>query len=583
MRICCIRGTEASTLLQEEPFQRLWTALYERCPWATVFQSYEFVSRWYDVYQERFDPLILVKKSSDGRELQGLLTLAASRDSGQLVVAGAHQAEYHAWLALPDFGSSFIDQALDELVVNFPNQILTFRYLPPGIPREWINSSRRWGSHCVSDTYRRPLLDVSDGDKIKASLRKNHNKTALKYLSRMGEISFSRITRDDELGAVFDQIITNYDFRQGALSGVLPFQNDSLKKSFHLALLREPSILHVTAMKLGDTIVAANLGVHDTKTVHLGVFAYSPCYAKYSPGRLHLLLLGQDMSREGFSILDFTPGGDWKDRLCSHQDEVYMVKIFLGRRAMMKHKAIVSSQRLCKRVAQDLCINIGSVKRAVKKLCQIGATRSFGALVDQLSQNCRRFVSGTELRVYKFKPAELKEINPAQSLSRDSIRDLLKFRDREFLYTRQEFFSLALQWLEKGRHIYTRVEEGSLVHYGCLIERPEKIFLPEVQQQLKLSAESAVVLDFYTVPQARSRGLCETSLRQMAHDAMTEAGVKEILTFVMGGNPPFRRAIEKVGFRHEDTLSVQNAFRKLWRSSGTLHPTGSADTKHASK
>src|ERR1700752_4183894 len=142
-------GSDAFDLLHDEVFQESWRALYEYCPWATAFQSYEFVSRWYEIYREYFDPVIITKVSHDRSELQGLLTLAVSHESGLLISAGAHQAEYQTWLADPSLGNSFIEEALAELRINFPGRVIVFRYVPPLAPREWLGPDRPWGKVCL--------------------------------------------------------------------------------------------------------------------------------------------------------------------------------------------------------------------------------------------------------------------------------------------------------------------------------------------------------------------------------------------------------------------------------------------------
>jgi CelD/BcsL family acetyltransferase involved in cellulose biosynthesis/RimJ/RimL family protein N-acetyltransferase len=570
MSIDCRRGTQAFALLKEERFRRHWATLYECCPWATAFQSYEFVSRWYQIYHEYFDPVILEKKSGDGRELQALLTLAVSRDSGRLVVAGAHQAEYHSWLALQSLGASFIEEALDELRGIFPDQVVTFRYLPPLTPREWLSPTRRWAKRCILEPYSRPLLDVREESRVKASLHKTSNKSRLNRLKRLGSVSCERISDKEELAAIFDEIIVNYDFRQGALNGLLPFQVDSLKKPFHLALMQSPSRLHATVLKLNQTIIAAHLGIYDKRTIHLGVFAYSPLHAQYSPGKLHLLMLAEQLNREGVSTFDLTPGGDWKDRFSSNHDRVYLLRVFLGRSQLIKHQMIAKCKEVAKSGVQRVGVRPRSFRETSRKLEHIGAKRFIAGVFNYIFHCCRKLLFQTNLRVYVLREADRLHIDPPQLMSRDSVRDLLAIWPYRAWDTRQDFLSRALRWLEQGRHIYTRVEAGKLVHYGCLIESQDKIVLPEVQLELSLSPASAVMLDFYTDPQARGRGLCQASLRQMIHDTVMQAGVKEILTYGLANNLPFRRAVEKVGFHHESTIPARNRpmavfTRSMWQ------------------
>src|SRR5690554_3069973 len=87
-----LTGREVLELLPNAEFHNQWNELYQSCPWATVFQSYEFVSTWFNLFQDQYLP-ILVKGEMDG-ELVGLLTLAIriNRESkGKLfIVAAGH-------------------------------------------------------------------------------------------------------------------------------------------------------------------------------------------------------------------------------------------------------------------------------------------------------------------------------------------------------------------------------------------------------------------------------------------------------------------------------------------------------------
>lgn len=216
-------------MLENREFQLKWKALYEECPWATPFQSFGFVATWYQIYKNRFNPIMLSEFSSDG-ELIGLLTLAVSMDTIQLVLAGAHQAEYQVWLASPLNGNSFIEKVMKRLHADIPNRSLVFKYLPPLTPTDWTVPDRPWEQYCQLESHRRPLLIIGDGSKLAASLSKKSNKSRLNRLKQLGNVSFEQIHQPTDLGLIFDEIIACYDFRQCAVNGSALFQKDPLKK-----------------------------------------------------------------------------------------------------------------------------------------------------------------------------------------------------------------------------------------------------------------------------------------------------------------------------------------------------------------
>lgn len=131
-----LQGREVYSLLSGDvTFQTEWDALFRDCPWATVIQSRVFVATWFEVYQSKFRPLLLITVE-EGR-LSGLLALAMPRSGsglqgGRLVGAGQYDAEYQTWLARPQNGDDFMPLALEKLCSVLPGHHLQLRFLPPG-------------------------------------------------------------------------------------------------------------------------------------------------------------------------------------------------------------------------------------------------------------------------------------------------------------------------------------------------------------------------------------------------------------------------------------------------------------------
>src|SRR5207237_571175 len=132
------------------------------------------------------------------------------------------------------------------------------------------------------ERFRRALWRLGDGREVAAKLRKRGNRSKINRLGRFGSLRFERLTTVDELKAAFETIIAQYDFRQGAVFGVCPFQSDRLKLAFHLRLMRIPGLLHATVLKAGDRLLAAHLGVADRGIVYGGFLTYSPFEAQLS-------------------------------------------------------------------------------------------------------------------------------------------------------------------------------------------------------------------------------------------------------------------------------------------------------------
>ena len=364
-------GDEAWALLTEDAnFLLDWQALERRCPWATPFQSIHFVLTWFRHYGVRFTPVVVRLRSSDG-SLVGLLVLANSLTGNQLVVAGAHQAEYQGWLALPEFRRDVIVKALSALDEALPDRDLGFKYLPPELRVDDLLDLPLFNSRASLVTHSRPLIQLDDRE-VEESLRKKSNKSRWARLQRLGSLAFDRITDPKAFAEVFDDIIASYDARQSHMKGVQPFAQDPCKKPFHLDLMRgEPGFLHVTATTLSGRVAAAHIGVVGREEVHLAILSHAEAHASHSPGKLHLLRLGQLLAQAGTKALDLTPGGDeWKERFANAHDDVHVLTVFRSAGMRRCHELQADMRALLKRTAQAVGVSPARARIALNDLRQ---------------------------------------------------------------------------------------------------------------------------------------------------------------------------------------------------------------------
>lgn len=569
MRVETIRGTEADELLAEDEFRLKWSALSEQCPWATAFQTPEFARAWYGTYRGRWEPLLLLCRDADGR-LKGLLALAVSTSDGKVVVAGTHQAEYHAWICRPDLGDCFAREVFQTLREQFPSATLTFRYLPPGAPVGWLADpgAKRM---CLLKAQSRPLLLFSDGTKIAKSLKKGGNKSRLRRLAKNGPVQLKRVTTPSELEAVFDTVIRCYDARRLAVNGSAPFQNDPLKKPFHLAMMQARGLLHVTVLMAGDQVASTHVNVCGKKQVHLGLIAHNPLLARQSPGKLHILMLADLLLREGYEQLDMTPGGEsYKDRFANDSDRAYTLTLFPTPGARRKAVAYRGVDGVARKILNACGIAPAKAKSAVDKLRRLDPAAVPPALV---SFARRRLWSRRETRVYVHPRADAPADAPADDVPsgfrRDAIEDLLAYRPLRGAASRREFLSASLARIEAGQHVYTYSDGVHLLHFAWLVERPAEEVrndsppdsLPDSPRdwprEFPLSPGGAVITHLYTFPEARGRGLATLCLRTMMRDAARDARTRATYVAVPAGNAAARRVVEKVGFTYEGSVFEQ--------------------------
>jgi CelD/BcsL family acetyltransferase involved in cellulose biosynthesis len=536
-------GADAESLLGDRAFQQQWRSLYSCCSWGTIFQGADFVTTWYRVYRSQFQPVLITETLADG-SLSGLLTLAATPDSQQLIFAGAGQAEYHTWLATSDRGDTFIAAAMDLLRTSFAGLTLTFEYLPPLAPKQWLEPGRPWANQSRLVMWKRPLMKLGDGENLRKSLKKSANKSRLNRLKKLGDVQFEQLHGVAALTAVFDRIIAYYDFRQGAVNDSIYFQADPLKQPFYLALMDVPGLLHATVLKVGDEVVAAHLGLSDGKECGLGIPAHSPFYAAHSPGKLQLLMLGVELAQQGFHTLDLTPGGDpYKDRFATDYDEAHILTIFLSDRTLPKQIAElkVRSKSIAKRVIKAAGIEPSTVQASIKKL-------------RNLPQRLWKQRGSVEHQIYRYRAEAVRADDDPDSFNRDCLEDLLLFQPVPS-HSRQEFLSQCLSRLEAGQHVYTSVARGRLRSACWLVERQEKLVLTE-QREYGLEPESALIHDYYVDPIGQQQGYSRLLLKQIVNDALFIYGAKQVYLMVVADDR-LREAIEATGFICQPSVSAE--------------------------
>jgi CelD/BcsL family acetyltransferase involved in cellulose biosynthesis len=533
MEIC--RSDDVFARLADPVFQAFWDSLYECCPWRTVFQSRSFVATWYEHYRSSYEPILIF---STDRAAPGLLPLAGR--PGEIVIAGAHQAEYQAWLA-PEGDAEFLPQALSLLDERGGLRSLGFKYLPAGFPIQVLPKGRS-----EVQAISRPLMRVNPPDHLAQSLKKKSNKSRLNGLRQRGELVLDVITDDRLFEELFDELILMYDFRQGAVNNSVPFEEDKHKKAFHIALAKLPGLMHCSVLRSGKEIVAGLLGLCTGDTVHSGVFAHSPLYGKYSPGKLHLLLLGLQMQKDGFAFLDLTPGGsEWKDRFATDHDEVYRATVYLTGGAALRNSLNVRLVGAAKKAALRVSLTPERIRQSIGPLNRLRPKSLLGQFRSWLS-------SRTEMRVYRLPGRGIKAVPNSGAIAKDNIRHLLLFRPLASSQTRSKFLSTALQRLEGGlQHFYSREQDGKLVEYCWLVERTEKMEFSEIHQEVCFSPNAAILFDYYADPRYRAASDTHPTLLQTIVEAGVAPGTESAYFCAAAESQSLREGIEKMGMVYQ--------------------------------
>jgi RimJ/RimL family protein N-acetyltransferase len=168
-----------------------------------------------------------------------------------------------------------------------------------------------------------------------------------------------------------------------------------------------------------------------------------------------------------------------------------------------------------------------------------------------------------ELRFYMMRAERVRSLPDPRPCRRDCFEDLQHYeRFSYYQLDKDAYVLLAEERRKSGGHLYTRVEDGVLAHYGWLMERQEAHEDRRIGRGVRFPEGSAVLRDFATHPSVRGRGLYRETLWQCLHDAVTEYGASEVWIYVDWDNRVSRRVIEKIGFEYQGSISKERVL--LW-------------------
>lgn len=456
-------GPAVIDLLLSPEFQKNIDRLFEACPWATIFQNRLYITAWYQVYQKTHLP-ILVKGEVNGH-LIGVLPVVLlhtqeidiHKNSNRITGVGHYDAEYQTWLAIPAYGELFIREALGKLIKQFPGNPISFRYLPPGTPLNWVKDDKLWRSYSTVQLHTRPLIKLSEPDHAKL-LESKQFKNKLNRLKRLGEVRLEPIADLESFKNHLTELTVLYDFRFGALFNKQIFKNDPAKKEFLLELFRL-QLLHATILKVNGEIFAAVVAIAGKGWLHLSGFTcHSPFKARsYSPGLLHFSFLAKKLKEEQMQYLDLTPGYDfYKDKLANMHDEVHELVI--------SRKVTYRIKKRIKKWVQVKLITAGirpmTVELQLKKYFYLLKNSSVLTILKKISKKLR---SNTLQKRYVLK-AKAFSPDVKISLQKNNLDHLMQYKgSKETGISRWEFLADAMRRLEIGQYCYTWAENNQLL------------------------------------------------------------------------------------------------------------------------
>jgi hypothetical protein len=456
-----IQGYHAIQLLESNDFKIEWDYLIKNSVLKSVFQDTPFVLLWYNNNLDNFNPVIIAGYSEN--RLVALLTLAQKidRKTGQkmnkLEGAGAFSALFQTWLVLPGYQEIFWNNGIKELFWVFPKAQINLKCLPNLNGIKVLQKKSDFKSIAILEKYQNPVLDYKIQD-YNQTLNKRHFRSKYNRLKRAGEVKLEKVISFDKFNQVLKEIATFHDLRQGAAFNINPFGSDNdLQKTF-IAWF-EKGILYASLLILDDQIIGAIFFINEyNKIMHLaGLVTYSPLHAKYSPGLVHLYLLGLQLQKEGFEIINLSPGYDsYKERFSNQHQEIYELFISLNFLDIFKRKLRNKFRQmlLAKGIRpMDFQVFISKKKSLIKNRLYY-LRKNF---------NSRNQDSKDSLIAWAKKQIDAGLLYNIPNIGHNNLNDLLLIGEFDFKICRWEFLEDALKRLEGGQSFITYVINDKLV------------------------------------------------------------------------------------------------------------------------
>lgn len=172
----------------------------------------------------------------------------------------------------------------------------------------------------------------------------------------------------------------------------------------------------------------------------------------------------------------------------------------------------------------------------------------------------------SEKRVYVYPVEAITKIPHPVALQRDRFEDLRFYqRTATDQLSPEQYRHKARQRLDRGEHLYTLVEDETLLHYAWMVPftRPEEDHV--LGQVFYPAPDSAYLYDHFTHPFGRRRGLFFKAMCQILHEVPVLTSAKQAYIYAYADNEKSRRAIEKVGFRYIGSMVMECRLRVVKR------------------
>ncbi len=553
LTIHILRNRDVFTFLDDPDFISGWKGLSARRKMTTVIQEPPFVLTWYEHYYNTHEPVLVLGYDSKKR-LVGLIPLSVSKKDGHLAHAGDWQGEYHGWICEETVERDFLVQAMIAIKNEFHPRRWTWRWMPPGAKIDWLRSKEltKNGIFTKYNTQYPPFLDLRDDEKIKKIMRNKSVRAKINRYKRRGHFYLERITSKEKAANLFDVLAVQCDFRQEAIHGEAPFENDPNKKKFYISRMNHSRNNHFTVLWLNDEPIAYHFGACDDSTVYLGLTGYNPVESKNSPGTLLFVKLIELLKEEGYTRFDLTPGEDeYKARLGSGHYEVVEPTFYLNRKEKLLADAVDLLRKTTKYFVMALRINPEKVKQKAAAGKDFLKRIRAATWTENFIQLRRLLFRRKKYHCFKLAPETVYTegfANPT-AVHTQHYSDFMLFRGTSPWLRRADILRETLAHYSRGETSYTVVQNQDLMCYGWAgrFSRLKGKPLFKHLSGHEIHKAATILHDFYVNPQGSSPQYFVQMLEKMIGDHLLP-GENPVYLILSNEEKDLSETAKKMGF-----------------------------------
>ncbi len=276
-----------------EALSEEWVQLWERCPYATPFQSPEWLIPWWDIFHPgRLRCLV----RRDSGQLAGLAPLYEDA-AGVTRFIGAGITDYCDVLVQPGCGVAWI---YDQVGTAEFQDVRPESPLLEAVPERAV----------VADGEACPALQLPAAvENWKAAIPKGIRRNLRRYGARLGDIEFEASADP----ACLEHLFHLHGARWRQLRGEPGVLADDALAEFHrrvAAGFARRGWLHFWIMRAGGTVAAVIYGFVCRGRAYFYLSGFDPKLAPYSPGTLVIAFAIESAIKEGLREIDFLRGAE---------------------------------------------------------------------------------------------------------------------------------------------------------------------------------------------------------------------------------------------------------------------------------